>query len=97
MMARRVLVAATTLLTLGVLCGWRVSGCLGWRAKRDAKAGGSDHHQRQCHRRTWLQLSGATVEGNVTVEPGGSLTTEEETERRSRGMCRATTRPKYSS
>src|SRR5207253_335373 len=60
-------------------CGWGV-GCLGWRPNAMRRSGGSDHHQRRCHRRTGLQPLGATVEGNVTVEPGGSLKTEEGTE-----------------
>src|SRR5437879_12973162 len=79
MMARRVLVAAATLLTLGVL----VAGVsVAW-------AGGPTRCERPEGPITikggviagpGCNLSGATVEGNVTVEPGGSLKTEEGTE-----------------
>jgi hypothetical protein len=78
MMPRRVVVAATTLLTLGVLVAgvsvaWaggqtRCEGPEGPTIKGNVIAGPG------------CNLSGATVEGNVTVEPGGSLKTDKGTE-----------------
>lgn len=79
MMARRVLVAATTLLTLGVLVAGASVGWAGGPTRCEGPEGpitikGNVIAGPGCN------LSGATVEGNVTVEPGGSLKTEEETE-----------------
>ena len=79
MMARRVLVAATTLLTLGVLVAGASVGWAGGPTRCEGPEGpitikGDVIAGPGCN------LSETTVEGNVTVEPGGSLKTEEETE-----------------
>ena len=78
-MARRVLVAATTLLTLGVLVAGVSVAWAGGPTRCEGPEGpitikGDVIAGPGCN------LSGATVEGNVTVEPGGSLKTEEGTE-----------------
>jgi hypothetical protein len=79
MMARRVLVAATTLLTLGVLvAGVSVSWAGG--PTRCEGPEGPITIKVNVIAGPGCNLSGATVEGNVTVEPGGSLKTEEGTE-----------------
>jgi hypothetical protein len=78
MMARRVLVAATTLLTLGVLVAAASVAWAGGPTRCEGPEGpitikGDVIAGPGCN------LSGATVEGSVTVEPGGSLKTEKET------------------
>jgi hypothetical protein len=78
-MARRVLVAATTLLTLGVLVAGVSVAWAGGPTRCEGPEGpitikGNVIAGPGC------DLSRATVEGNVTVEPGGSLKTEELTE-----------------
>jgi hypothetical protein len=79
MMARRVLVAATTLLTLGVLVAGVSVAWAGGPTRCEGPEGaitikGNDIAGPGC------DLSGTTVEGNVTVEPGGSLKTKGKTE-----------------
>ena len=79
MMARRVLVAATTLLTLGVLVAGVSVAWAGGPTRCEGPEGpitikGNVVAGPGC------DLSGTTVEGNVTVEPGGSLKTEQGTE-----------------
>jgi hypothetical protein len=79
MMARRVLVAATTLLTLGVLVAGASVAWAGGPTRCEGPEGpitikGNVTAGPGC------DLSGTTVEGNVRVEPGGSLKTEEGTE-----------------
>jgi len=75
-MARRVLVAATTLLTLGVL----VAGVsVAWAGPPTRCEGpeGPITIKGNVIAGPGCDLSSATVEGNVTVESGGSLKTEE--------------------
>jgi hypothetical protein len=79
MMARRVLLAATTLLTLGVLVAGVSVAWAGGPTRCEGPEGpitikGDVIAGPGCN------LSGTTVEGKVTVEPGGSLKTEKGTE-----------------